>query len=252
MVYKKRLDGRGHKDLRPIEVKAGVIKNADGSAFFRIGKTSAYAAVYGPRNLYPKFKQNPSTGILRCNYNMMPFSGTGDRVRPGQNRRAKEISYVMENALMPVLDLTNYPNSAVDVFVDLPQCDAGSRCAAICAASVALADAGISMKDMVSAVAIGLVDTELVVDLNYEEEHYPEFAKEKLDSEHVADIPVAVIPSTGEVTLLQIDGIIAKDKVLKAIELAKEACQKINELQRNALKEKYQTDAQGDNNGSNN
>ena len=244
MVYKNRLDGRKANQLRPIEIKAGVIKNADGSAFFRIGKTSAYAAVYGPRNLFPKFKQDPSKGILRCHYSMMPFAGTGDRVRPGQNRRAKEISYVMENALAPVLDLSDYPNSVVDVFVDLPQCDAGSRCAAICAASVALADAGITMKDMVSAVAVGLVDKEVVVDLNYEEEHYPEFAKEKIDSEDVADIPIACIPSTGEITLLQLDGIISKEKVMEGVKLAKQACAEINQLQIKALKNKY-----GDNNG---
>ncbi|MBU0472511.1 MAG: exosome complex exonuclease Rrp41, partial [Nanoarchaeota archaeon] len=48
MTYKKRVDGRKFDETRPIEAKAGVIKNADGSAFFRIGKTSAYAAVYGP------------------------------------------------------------------------------------------------------------------------------------------------------------------------------------------------------------
>lgn len=243
MVYKKRLDGRKLNELRDIEVKAGVIPNADGSAFFRIGKTSAYAAVYGPRNLFPRFKQDPSSGVLRCHYNMMPFAGTGNRVRPGQNRRAKEISYVMENALLPVLDLTDYPNSVVDVFVDLPQCDAGSRCAAICAASLALADAGITMKDLVSAVAVGLVDKEIVVDMNYEEEHYPEFAKDPIDSEDVADIPIACIPSTGEITLLQLDGVISKEKVIEGVKMAKDACLEINKLQRKALKDKYAIEA---------
>ena len=41
MVYSKRIDGRGFDELRPIEAKAGVIKNADGSAYFRMGKTIA-------------------------------------------------------------------------------------------------------------------------------------------------------------------------------------------------------------------
>ena len=49
MTYKKRFDGRDWNELRPIEAKAGVIKNADGSAYFKIGNTIAYAAVYGPR-----------------------------------------------------------------------------------------------------------------------------------------------------------------------------------------------------------
>src|SRR3989338_4261702 len=120
MSYKQRIEGRGLDQMRPIKAKVGVIPNADGSAYFKIGNTFAYAAVYGPRNLYPKFMQNPSTGILRCNYNMMPFSGSGNRVRPGQNRRAKEISIVTERALLPVLDLTEYPNSVVDVFIEFP------------------------------------------------------------------------------------------------------------------------------------
>ena len=113
MTYKKRFDGRDWHQLRPIEAKANVIKNADGSAYFRIGRTTAYAAVYGPRELYPKFKQNPKTGILRCFYNMMPFSGMGDRVRPGGNRRSKEISMVMEKALAPagfLAPFIHYPN----------------------------------------------------------------------------------------------------------------------------------------------
>ena len=73
-MYEKRSDGRKFDEPRKISAKVGVIKNADGSAYFKIGNTEAYAAVYGPRNLYPRFLQNPTTGILRCNYNMMPFS----------------------------------------------------------------------------------------------------------------------------------------------------------------------------------
>src|SRR3989338_11381118 len=102
MMYIKRFDGRGFDELRKIEAKVGVVKSANGSAMFRIGDTIAIAAVRGPRDLFPKFMQNPKSGILRCNYNMMPFSGMGERVRPGANRRAKEISLVTERSLSPV------------------------------------------------------------------------------------------------------------------------------------------------------
>ena len=155
MVYTKRVDGRKLDELRPIEAKVGVIPNAKGSAMFRSGHTLAYAAVYGPRELFPKHLQNPKKGIIRCYYNMMPFSGSGERIRPGSNRRAQEISMVMTNALNPVVDLSAFPNTVVDIFVELPQTDAGTRCAAICAAYMALADDGINMKDMVSAVSCG-------------------------------------------------------------------------------------------------
>jgi exosome complex component RRP41 len=239
MAYTKRLDGRKFDETRKIEAKAGIIKKADGSAYFKIGKTWAYAAVYGPRELHPKFLQDPNKGIIRFSYAMMPFSGMGERIRPGPNRRAKEISMVSEKALNSVIDLEDYPNTVVDVVVELPQADAGSRCAGICAASIALADAGIPMRDMVSAVATGIVDDTVVVDLDYEEEHYPEFAKDKVGNKHVADIPVACIPSTGEVTLLQMDGIVKKEQVIEAIELAKRKCVEIAEIQRQAIRDKF-------------
>lgn len=237
MVYSKRIDGRDFDELRPIEAKAGVIKNADGSAYFRMGKTIAYAAVYGPREMFPKFQQDPKKGVLRCNYNMMPFSGAGERVRPGPSRRSKEISMVTEKALLPVVDLDDYPNAVVDVFIELPQTDAGSRCCGINAAAIALADAGLTMKDMVAAVAVGRADGQIIVDLNYEEEHLPEFIE--VESRDVADIPVAMIPSTGEITLLQMDGLIPKEELMKALSKAKDAITKISEIQRNALKDKY-------------
>lgn len=231
-MYTKRFDGRKQDELRPIEAKIGVIPRADGSAMFKIGNTVALAAVYGPRDLHPKFLQNPKTGILRCNYNMMPFSGHGERVRPGASRRSKEISMVMENALLPVLNLKDYPNAVVDVFVELPQTDAGTRCAGITAASMALADAGIEMADLVSAVAVGKVGGALVSDLTYDEEAYEEDGG-------ASDIPVAYLTNSDKVTLLQMDGEISRDDLKKCLELAKKVCKQIYEVQKKALKEKF-------------
>ena len=79
MAYEKRYDDRKVGDLRPMSAKVGIIPNAKGSAEFKIGKTWAIAAVYGPREVYPRFLSNPKKGILRCHYSMMPFSGSGER-----------------------------------------------------------------------------------------------------------------------------------------------------------------------------
>ncbi|PLW80364.1 exosome complex exonuclease Rrp41 [Candidatus Woesearchaeota archaeon] len=234
MAYIKRHDGRKMEDFRPVEAKVGVVKRADGSAMFKIGDTVALATVYGPRELHPRFLQNPERGVLRVSYNMMPFSGQGDRVRPGPNRRAKEIAMVTEKALFPVLNLENYPNAVVDVMIELPQTDAGSRCAGICAASMALADAGITMKDMVPAVSVGRVGKQILVDLDYYEEAY--------DEETVADIPVALIPSTDEFTLLQMDGDVTREQLKEALEMGKFACKKIYDIQKQALKDKFAGD----------
>ena len=243
MVYKGRLDGRKDNELRSMEAKAGVIPNADGSASFKIGKTWAIAAVYGPRELYPRFMQNPEKGLLRCHYGMMPFSGSGERIRPGNSRRSQEIAMVMTKSLEPVVDLSDFPNAVVDIFVDLPQTDAGTRCAAISAASIALADAGIPMKDMVCSIAVGKVDDKVVADLNYKEEQISEFNPDSKDAT-VADIPVAMIHNTKEVTLLQLDGDITKEELAKALEMAKDACDKVYQFQKQALKEKFALEVQ--------
>lgn len=233
MVYKKRLDNRKVDETRKIEAKVGVIKRADGSAYFKFGNTWAYAAVYGPRNLYPRFLQDPSKGILRCSYNMMPFSSRGERVRPGGSRRAKEISMVTEKALSPVLDLNEYPNSVVDVFIELPETEAGSRTAGINAASMALADAGLLMKDLVCSVSVGRVDDKLLVDLDYSEESYEGI---------VADVPIAILPKSGRIVLLQMDGLLSKEQLGKVIEMGKDACKKIYDVQKKALKAKYKVE----------
>ncbi len=231
--YTKRADGRKFDQIREMEAKVGIIPNADGSAMFKIGKTIALAAVYGPRDLHPKFLQNPSKGILRCNYNMMSFSGSGERVRPGPSRRSREISMVTEKALIPVLSLEKYPGAVVDVFIELLQTDAGTRCAGITAASMALADAGLIMKDLVAAVAIGRIEDQIVVDVDKNEEDY---------EGGMADIPVAMLPRTGEISLLQMDGELNKELLVKGLEAAKKACKEIYEVQKNALKAKYGVD----------
>jgi exosome complex component RRP41 len=95
---------------------------------------------------------------------------------------------------------------------------------------MALADAGIVMKDLVASVAVGCIDGNVIADLNYEEEAFDGV---------VADIPVAVLPNSGEVSLLQMDGEISKENLVKAVNLAKKVCKDIYEVQKKALKERY-------------
>lgn len=229
-MFSKRSDGRKFDELRPMEAKVGIIKRATGSAMFKIGKTIAYAAVYGPRPVYPKFLQNKEKGILRCYYNMMAFSGSGDRIRPGPSRRSKEISLVTEKALLPAIDLKDYPGSTIDIFIELVQTDSGTRCAGVCAAAMALADAGFIMKDLVSSIALGRIEDKIIVDATKEEEDY---------EGGMADVPVAMMPRTGKITLLQDDGNLTKDQLKEIFELASKVCKQISEVQKKALKEKY-------------
>ncbi|MBS3156122.1 exosome complex exonuclease Rrp41 [Candidatus Woesearchaeota archaeon] len=232
MSYNKRLDGRKFDEVRKMHAKVGIIKRADGSAMFQIGDTIALAAVYGPRELHPKFLQNPERGVLRCNYDMASFSVT-ERKKPGPTRRSTEISLVTEKALASVIDLDLFPNTVIDVFIVITQANAGTRCAGISAAAMALAHAGIPMKDMVAAISVGKVGDKIVIDLDKEEEDFEEGA---------TDIPVAMTARGKEVTLLQLDGDVTKDEVMEAIKVAKKGCDEIHKIQTKALKEIYKNE----------
>ena len=164
MGYTKRLDGRKADELRPIIAKVGIIPNADGSAMFGFGDTIAIAAVYGPKPLHPAHLQKPDRGIIRCEYNMLPFSVT-ERARPGPSRRSKEIGLVTGNALANVVDLKRFPGTVIDIQIMILQANASTRCSGINAAAMALAHAGIVMKEMVASVSIGKIDDKIVTDI---------------------------------------------------------------------------------------
>lgn len=228
----KRADGRSVGQPRKMIAKVGIIPNADGSAMFAFGNTIAIAAVYGPRLLHPQHMQNPATGILRANYDLLSFS-VNDRKKPGPSRRSQELSKMTEWALAPVVDLKEFPNTVVDVQVYILQADAGTRTAGINAASLALAHAGIPMKQLVCSVAVGKLDKELVVDLTKEEEDFKE-------GEGATDFPIAKIANTDQFSLVQLDGKIQPELVSKVLEMASKACDEIYEVQKTALKESIQ------------
>lgn len=224
----KRPDGRKHDEMRPITAKVGIIPNADGSALFSFGDTIAIAAVYGPRKMHPQHQQDPEKGTLRCNYNMLSFSVT-ERAKPGPNRRSIEISKIIEWALEPILMIDKYSNMVIDVHIIILQANASTRCASINAAAMALAHAGIPMKDLVSSVSIGKLDKELVVDLTKAEEDWEE-------GEGSTDIPITMNPE-GDISHIQLDGKITKEQLKEVLELARKATKKIYEIQKAALKE---------------
>jgi exosome complex component RRP41 len=223
----KRLDGRQFNELRPIKIDVGVINRADGSAYIEWGGNKILAAIYGPREAHPRYLQDPSRAIVQCKYNMAAFS-VSDRKRPGQDRRSTEISKVISEVFEYVIFTELYPRTTIDVYIEILEADAGTRCAGLTVASVALADAGIPMIDMVPSCSGGKIDGKIVVDLFKEEDNYGE-----------ADLPVAMIPRTGEILLMQMDGHLTTDEFDQTLELITESCNNIYEMQKDALKSKY-------------
>ncbi|MDK2911247.1 MAG: exosome complex component [Methanolobus sp.] len=224
-----RLDGRQINEIRQMKIKIGVLSRADGSCYLEWGNNKILVAVYGPRELHPRRLQKADSALIRYRYNMAAFS-VEERIRPGPSRRSIEISKVSREAFEPVVMTHLYPGAVIDVFAEVLQADAGTRTAAINAASVALADAGIPMKGLVSACAVGKVDGQLVLDLNKAEDNYGQ-----------ADLPVAMTQD-GEITLLQMDGDMTQEEFRKALEMCKEGCRQILEMQKEALKAKFADD----------
>jgi len=229
-----RMDGRKPDQLRPLKIEAGVLKQADGSCYLEWGGNKVYAACYGPRECHPRHDQDPTKARVRVYYNMAPFS-VSDRKRPGPDRRSKEISKISSEALEQVVRVGLYPKNAIDIFVEIIEAEAGTRCAGLTAAAVALADAGIPMTGMVASVAAGKVDDTVCLDLSREEDNFGQ-----------TDFPIAIVPQTNEIVLLQQDGHFTHDELDEALEMAMKAAHEIHDIQRAALLKRYEAAAHDD------
>ncbi|MEA3294854.1 MAG: exosome complex exonuclease Rrp41 [Euryarchaeota archaeon] len=221
-----RLDGRKIDQIRDIKIEIGILNRADGSCYLEFGNNKIMAAVYGPREVHPRHQQKATKAIVRYKYNMASFS-VEDRKRPGPDRRSIEVSKVSREAFEKEIFTELYPKSAIDIFIEILQADAGTRTAAINAASLALADAGIPMRGLISSCAVGKVDDTLILDLNKDEDNYGQ-----------ADMPIAM-STDGKITLLQMDGHLTQEEFKKGLEMAQQGCREIYELQRKALIDHY-------------
>ena len=225
----KRLDGRKPDEMRKIKIEAGVLHRAEGSCYLEWGDNKVIAAVYGPREAIPRHTQNPLRAIVNARYNMAAFS-VDERKRPGPDRRSREISKVISEALLNVILVEKFPRASIDVNIEVLDAEAGTRCAGLTAAAVALVDAGIPMKDIPVACAAGKIENQIVLDLGKDEDNYGS-----------ADLPVAISPRTGEILLLQMDGHLTIDEFDKALDMAIKGCHMVSDLQKKAIMEKYQS-----------
>jgi exosome complex component RRP41 len=223
-----RLDGRKFDEIRPTKIEVGVLANADGSAYIEQGKNRILAGVFGPREVHPKHLALPDRALLRSRYHMAPFS-VQERKSPAPSRRELELSKVIRESLEPAIFTEYFPRTTVDLFIEVLQADGGTRSAGITVASVALADAGIPMRDLISACAAGKVEGQVVLDLTDVE-----------DKAGDADMPLAYQPSANAITLLQMDGMMTTDEFEQTVKLAIEGCKQLNQIQKEALRAKYE------------
>ena len=222
-----RVDGRRLDELRPVKLEVGVLDKADGSAYIEHGRNKILAAVFGPREAHPKHIALADRAVVRCRYHMAPFS-TEERKSPAPSRREQELSKVIRESLEPSIMSEYFPRSTIDIFIEVLQADAGTRCAGITSASLALADAGIPLRELVAGCAAGKIEGKVVLDLSDVE-----------DKKGDADLPVAFMPRSNAVGLLQMDGSLTEDEFKQALDMSVNACRTIYEMQRDALRRKY-------------
>jgi ribonuclease PH len=182
MVY--RSDKRAFDQLRPVNIIPEFISTAEGSALIEVGNTRVICTA-SVEETVPLFMRNRGKGWVSSEYGMLPRSTltrTPREVTKGRaSGRTHEIQRLIGRSLRAVTDLERLGERTIWIDCDVIQADGGTRTASITGALVALGlaleklvDAGtltsVPLRDFLAAVSVGIVDGEVLLDLNYEED----------------------------------------------------------------------------------
>jgi len=221
-----RNDGRGLGEFRQIFMKTGVISQASGSAYMEMHNTKVICGVYGPRQSTKGQQEFSDVGKLVCDFKYATFSCNNQRRGFAPDVEERENSMLMLQALEGAVRLDRFPKSAVEVFVLVIQNDGGALSAAITCASLALADAGIEMYDLVTACTACAIVHKVVLDPSAEEEKSQQAA-----------LLLARMPSLNEVTQILMVGEVEQQAVAEGVELCTDGCDKLYAILRDTLVE---------------
>jgi exosome complex component MTR3 len=214
----KRCD-RSAMGLRRLFVRTGAVSEAVGSCYLEAGRSKVLCSVYGPRP-DAKAAHFSETGRLECVVKLSAFCGVP---ADEQEQREKELPLRIRPALEAALQLTRFPKSVVDVCVLVLEQDGDIISPAITCASLALADAGIEMFDLVAACTVVKAEDGMIVD--------PQGSEAVGKSRALT----AMMPSRGEVTLLSHEGEWSLVELQKALTIGVEACKHIHSIMRASL-----------------
>ncbi|KAK6174649.1 hypothetical protein SNE40_017885 [Patella caerulea] len=212
-----RIDGRRSHELRKIQCRLGVFKQADGSAYIEQGNTKVLAAVYGPHEVKgSRAKMLQDKVLVNCQYSMATFS-TGERKRrPRGDRKSTEMTMHLKQTFDAAIITNLYPRSQIDIYVEVLQSDGGNYCASVNAATLALIDAGIPLKDYVCACSAGFVNDTPIVDISYLEE-----------SGGGPELIVTILPKSEQIVFLEQNSRLHEDNLSKVLDVASKGCKDI-------------------------
>ncbi|XP_046681456.1 exosome complex component RRP41 [Homalodisca vitripennis] len=225
-----RLDGRRANELRKIRCKLGVFEQPDGSAYLEQGNTKVLAAVYGPHQVRGRGQKAIHDAVLvNCQYSMATFS-TGERKRrPRGDRKSQEMTMHLRQALTAAIRTELYPRSQIDIFLEVLQADGGNYCACVNAATLALIDAGIPIREFVVACTASLAGGDNcmpLVDISHLEE-----------TSGGSNLTVAAMPISGQVVLMDMSQRFHLDHLKKVMDCAMQGCRDVYEILDRALRE---------------
>lgn len=179
-----RAKDRSHNELRTVKIKPDYIDFADGSSYIEIGKTRVIATATVEEKI-PLFLKKSGTGWITAEYSMLPRStekrNVRERITGKLSGRSQEIQRLIGRSLRAVTDLNLLGERSIILDCDVIQADGGTRAASITAGCVALALALKKMldektieimplKNLVSSISVGIVNGELLLDLDYSED----------------------------------------------------------------------------------
>jgi len=180
----RRVDGRRAGDLRPVTIRRGYLKNAEGSALIEMGGTRVLCAATVEERV-PPWLRGSGRGWITAEYSMLPRS-SHERIQREVNRghvggRTQEIQRLIGRSLRAVANLEALGERQILIDCDVIEADGGTRTASITGAFVALADAlrwlsarvnlpGPPLRDFVAAVSVGIVGGVPSLDLCYAED----------------------------------------------------------------------------------
>lgn len=196
-----RPSGRTAQQIRPVTITSNYTKHAEGSVLIEFGDTKVLCNASIVDGV-PRFLKSTGKGWLTAEYGMLPRA-THDRIdreasRGKQSGRTLEIQRLIGRSLRAALDLNKLGERTIYLDCDVIQADGGTRTASITGACVALAEAIRKLpnnptnifKQFIASVSVGVVNGEIVLDLDYAEDSNAETDMNVIMTEHGGFIEV--------------------------------------------------------------
>ncbi|KAL1271449.1 hypothetical protein QQF64_030465 [Cirrhinus molitorella] len=222
---------RGNGDVRPVFARCGLISQAKGSAYLEAGNTKIICSVYGPKETERKDETDMKTGRLVCDFRLAPFSCL-KRGAWIQGSEERDMSQTLLESLQPGVCLHRYPRSQIEVNVMVLENDGSILAHAVTCASMALADGGIEMYDVVLGCALRQNGNACLVDPSYSEEFG---SWQEGYGENQGCVTVALLPNLNQVSGLNADGEMREDTLADAVRTCMDGCHKLYPAVQQAL-----------------